>query len=477
MEAKYTSEKTIELAKYFSWLSFSLIIIASVFLATFFVRSTLTSSVEAQEDYLLLLAEDFNRQLFRRFTIPIVLAEDNISLRNKDQYRLLNETVENMISGLNVEGVRIFDEVGEVVYSINELETQEKLLDANLAKGFFDGAIPYLFLEENKISYFKAFFSKELDPGTFILQILFPLSVDRDLVDYFNDNSVLGLLQLNVDVSSQYLDAVNLQRYIIIIFIASSLILFLLLQYTARKAGVVISERIQKNKELESQLLQQEKLAGMGRMVASIAHEIRNPLGIIRSSSELLKSRNKDNFDNASQRILDAMSDEIGRLSNIVNDFLDYARPREPRKDEVNMAYCLTKTITFLENKIKSEEILLDLNMDESINIKGEEDLLYRALYNIISNAIQALEDKNNKILRIILYKDRSEVIIEIADNGDGFSEVSLNRVLDPFYTTKESGTGLGLPIANSIIEAHGGKMRAYNNDMGGASIEIKLKS
>ncbi len=473
VDKKYTSERTIEVAKYFSWLSFSLILVACIFLATFLVRSTLTSSVEEQESYLVLLAEDFNRQLFRRFTLPIILAEDSISLRNPDQYRLLNETVENMISGLQIKQVRILDDSGKIVYSTDEEEIQNEGATEEFAKNMYANETLYFFLEQSNLSYFDAFFKPELEDSSFLLQIAFPLSIDRDLISYFEDASILGILQLTVDVTEQYRHAIQLQRWIILIFVCSSLVLFLMLQYIARKAELVISERIEKNKELEMKLHQQEKLAGMGRMVASIAHEIRNPLGIIRSSSDLLKSRNKSVLDNSSQRILEAMGDEIDRLSNIVNDFLDYARPRQPSQGDVNLAFCIKKALTFLENKIHDEDIVLDLNIDESLIVKGEEDLLYRAFYNMISNSIQAMEGKENKILRILIYKKMTSKIIDIGDSGEGFKDEVLKKALDPFYTTKETGTGLGLPIAHSIIEAHRAQMRLYNNDMGGASIEV----
>ncbi len=215
----------------------------------------------------------------------------------------------------------------------------------------------------------------------------------------------------------------------------------------------------------------------MGRMVASIAHEIRNPLGIIQSSTELLASRNKNTMDNASLRIVDAMMDELKRLGLLVNDFLDYARPRKLKLKEVDVLFCLTKVLTFLENKIQSSHIKLEVRTPEQAILIGEDELLYRAIYNVIGNAIQAIEGKENPVLSVeIKIEENKDLSITVCDNGGGFSEEVLKNALDPFFTTKEKGTGLGLPIVRSIVQAHGGEIILYNKDEG-ACVELRFKT
>ncbi len=480
MDRKFSSQKTIELVQGFSWLSFSLMLIASIVLTTLLVRSTITSSIESQKEYLILLAENFNRQLFRRFTLPIALAEDPISLREPDQYRLLDETVENMISGLEVGEVRILDKDALVVYSMNETELKEQGIELEEALAIFNQDVPLIFNEENKMPYYEAFIRNNVKPNTFLLEILFPLSVDKDLVSFFQDTSVLGVLQLKIDITAHYENAVHLQRWIITIFSISTLVLFLILQFTARKAAEIIAERIEKNKQLEAQLHQQEKLAGMGRVVASIAHEIRNPLGIIQSSAELLASRNKDILDVPSKKILAATIDETKRLAVVVNDFLDYARPRMPKDQKVDLSFCVKKALAFLEPKINSENIKTLVEIPDEIIITGEEDLIYRAIYNLLSNAIQALEteeERGAKLLGVKIVKNlNKELVLSVYDNGLGFSDEVLQRALDPFFTTKETGTGLGLSIVRSIVEAHSGKINLYNREEGGACVELTFE-
>ncbi len=468
-------EKTIEIAKYFSWLSFSMIIASSVVLTVFLGRSTLTSIIDSQKEYLTILSDNFNSQLFRRFTLPIALAEDEVSLRDPSQYRLLNEIVEGLISGLEINEVRILDINGIVAYSTEYDEIQSNVGHTDSIQKLFKREIPLIFNETNALGYMEAFFSSKIENDSFMLEVLFPLSVDSDLAPYFQDDSILGVLQISVDVTRNYKDAINNQRVIFAIFSASSLILFILLQYIARKSEILIQERMEKNKQLEAQLHQQEKLASMGRVVASIAHEIRNPLGIIQSSTELLRSRNKDILDNPSRRILDATLDETKRLGEVVNDFLDYARPRTPKFKNVDISFSIKKALAFLDNKIKTDGVDVQITMNDAIIVQGEEEILYRAIYNVISNALQALEEEDRKILSISVIDNDEFTEIKISDSGKGFSEEALSKALDPFFTTKETGTGLGLPIVKSIIEAHNGVLTLSNNEEGGACVSISF--
>ncbi len=441
----------------------------------------LISLLDSQKEYAILVAEDINEQLFRKFTVPVALTQQTISLSDPEQYRFLNETVESLLSGLDIKKVRILNSEGAVVYSTNVEEIKDKVLDAKKLERFYDYSLPYEFQEESTVTYLEAFLQREVYKDSFLLNVYFPLSVDKELADYFSQTELLGVLQLTIDISNHYQNAIDFQRLVFLILVLSCLFLFVLLQYIARRAESLISERIEHNKHLEAQLHHQEKMASMGRMVASIAHEIRNPLGIIQSSTELLASRNKSTMDTASLRILDAMMDELKRLGVLVNDFLDYARPRQLKTKEVNLLFCLTKVLTFLENKIQSSNIALEIDVPEKAILIGEDELLYRAIYNVISNAIQAIENKENPSLSIkIEHRAKKDICIIVCDNGGGFSEEVLKNALDPFFTTKEKGTGLGLPIVRSIVQAHGGEITLYNKVQGeeqGACVELCFKN
>ena len=136
----------------------------------------------------------------------------------------------------------------------------------------------------------------------------------------------MGALELTQDITSDYEQILLFQGVVVVTCLLSSVIMFALLLMLIQRAERVLADRMAKNRQLENELHSNEKLVSMGRVIASIAHEIRNPLGIIRSSAELLQRR-MGKADAGTSRILQAIYDESVRLSQTVNDFLDYARP------------------------------------------------------------------------------------------------------------------------------------------------------
>ena len=282
---------------------------------------------------------------------------------------------------------------------------------------------------------------------------------------------MLGALEIIQDVTSHYKIAIRSQWLIMAGFLVSSLILFILFQVVARQAERILGERMARTRQLEAELHQSEKLASMGRMVASIAHEIRNPLGIIRSSAEFLMRRHK-NVDPASQPILQAIYDESCRLGTTVNDFLDYARPRQPRQDEVNVVDVINKAMAFLGGEFQRQGVEVELELPHPFFLSGDPDLLYRAFYNVLINAQQAIQGTGRIVIRGTRL-DNGDVELSFQDNGPGFPPDELDKPLDPFYTTKDTGTGLGLPIVQSIVASHGGTLELANAPEGGAVIRL----
>ena len=283
----------------------------------------------------------------------------------------------------------------------------------------------------------------------------------------------MGALELTQDITSDYEQILLFQGVVVVTCLLSSVIMFALLLMLIQRAERVLADRMAKNRQLENELHSNEKLVSMGRVIASIAHEIRNPLGIIRSSAELLQRR-MGKADAGTSRILQAIYDESVRLSQTVNDFLDYARPRQPRQDLVDLDLVLSQVLAFLEGELGRVGVAIERATSPGLWVRGDKDLLYRAIYNILVNGQQAMDGPG--IIRISSrLSDDGRVVLEALDSGPGFDPALLDSVLDPFFTTKDGGTGLGLPIVSSIINSHGGEIRLANGPEGGALVRILL--
>ena len=463
------------LAKFFSYISLVLILGSSVILSLFIGRTMTGTMLESQQEYALLLADNMNRQIFRKFTLPVAYASGRVSLSDPSQYKLLDEVIQSQVHGLQIESVRLFDDRYTILYSTDTREVRRTDLYPDGVPQVFNGKAHH-FDVISSVPYAQALAMPYLEDGTFLLRTIFPLTVDSDFKGlrlHGDTIPVLGVLEIVQDMTAQYRSAIRAQWLILGSFAVSTFILFFLLQFVARKAEVTLERRMVRNRQLEAQLHQAEKMASMGRMVASIAHEIRNPLGIIRSSSEFLLKRHKSE-DNMTQAMLSAIYDESCRLGTTVNDFLDYARPRQPRKDTVVLRHVIDQAMAFLGGEFLKNGVDVQIDLPEGAHILGDRDLLYRAFYNILSNAQQAL-DGDGKIFIDGGTDGSGKTWLSFRDSGPGFAEDTLQKAMDPFFTTKDSGTGLGLPIVQAIIESHGGTMTLSNATEGGALIRMEF--
>lgn len=465
------SELSLSYARTLSWLSLLLILLTSLGLSFFIASSVRETLLLRQDDFARLLVENLNSQIFRRFALPTMLAGGRIALREESQRERLDAVVRSVIQGLPVERLRIFDFAHRVAYStdVNE-QGSEGLAPPEVDKVLAGSAIRSEII--SSIPRWKAWFHLPLDPGTFVLRVLYPLRGEPLGTD--RAQPVMGALELTQDITDDYERVMAFQGIIVIMCLLSSIVLFALLLVLIQRAERVLAERIHKNQKLENEIHSNEKLVSMGRVVASIAHEIRNPLGIIRSSAELLQKRAAE-ADVGTRRILAAIHDESVRLSRTVNDFLDYARPRQPRGDVVDAALVLDQVLAFLDGEFGDRGVVVDNHAQGPLLVIGDKDLLYRAFYNILVNSEQALNGPGKIVITATRKQEdvdgepRCGICLEFGDTGPGFDMKSIDNILDPFFTTKERGTGLGLPIVNSIIVGHGGRLKLQNREEGGA--------
>ena len=471
---------TFILTRFLSWVSLILILASSIALAFFIGNSARNTLLVRQQQYARLMASNLNQQIYRRFTLPTFLAFGRIALRQTQQYQQLDDVVQSTILGLHVESLRIYGADRIVNYSLDQTELGRTDITPNsMARVMGSGEAQFETLAT--MSVLSAMFELNLPPKSYSLRIMFPLTVNLGISEETGEQEslVTGVLEITQDITEDYISIARFQWIILLTCLGSSTILFALLQFFILKAERMVHERMERNRKLEAELHQNEKLVSMGRVIASIAHEIRNPLGIIRSSAEFLRRRTSPEGQDdpkaiANRRILDAIYDESCRLSQIVNDFLDYARPRVPRKELVDLNALLTQALTFLEGEMSRIGVTATRETASNLFILGDKDLLYRALYNIIVNAYQAI-GQNGHIQIHGAIQDDGFIALSFRDSGPGFPPEALPKLLDPFFTTKDNGTGLGLPIVNTIISSHGGRLELINPEGGGAEVLLLL--
>ncbi|MCF6147186.1 MAG: PAS domain S-box protein [Candidatus Kuenenia sp.] len=234
-----------------------------------------------------------------------------------------------------------------------------------------------------------------------------------------------------------------------------------------------ISER----KRMEEQVRRSEKLASMGELAAAIAHEIRNPLGAICNSVGILDSRLK--LSGQDKDLLEMIVGESERLDRIISDFLSFAHPREPSFALQDIKGIIKNTIFLLGQDKRFTDKIEIKEIYESVlpKVYIDTDLIHQILWNLFINSLDAMP--NGGRIRVVVRKTtlflRNAIEIIISDNGIGMTDHEINKVFEPFYTTKSEGTGLGLSVVQRIIDEHGGAIDVKSKYGKGTTFYIKL--
>ncbi len=212
-----------------------------------------------------------------------------------------------------------------------------------------------------------------------------------------------------------------------------------------------------------------EKLASLGELSAGLAHEIRNPLGIIKNAAEGLMSRERDQTER--EMLLDIIVQESKRLNKLVTDFLDFARPRPPQKVEASLKALVEEVVFSLQDEAGERGISFSLSLQEVI-LPLDRDQMRQVLLNLLFNALEATPSGGE--VRVSLVGEKGWAFLRVEDTGTGIPPDHLDRIFDPFFTTKEKGTGLGLALVYRIVEAHGGHIQVESG-RGGTRFQVGL--
>lgn len=458
-----------KLVEYFSFSSLAVILVFTLLLSWLISENARKVMLEQNEEYSLLLAENLNQQVFRRFVLPAVIRYGGIALRNPEQFDMLDNIIKGVTQGLKIDAVTIYDSSKNIIsYStLPELvgKTDQGASEYYKAlKGIPNSRLTY---SGSVLSLIHITTEVSCELKTFI-----PFRQVRK--DGEGGELIMGVIEIEKDLTQNYTNIIRLQGRIIVVSSIVMAILFLVLRFIVSRAGAIIERRAMERLRLEEKLNQAERLAHLGTMVATVSHEIKSPLGIVRSTAEILEKR-ISKLAPGSEHLARIVVDETVRLNNIVVEFLDFARPPKTRFERGNINEVVNKVLEFLSTELKRQsiELVTDLAPDLPETLLDRE-LFYRALLNIFMNGIQAINE--NGMLRVSTrVTDGGMAALVIRDNGVGIAADKLDQIFQPFFSDKNKGTGLGLAITKNILDNHGAEITVESEEGHGTAFTIIL--
>jgi signal transduction histidine kinase len=274
------------------------------------------------------------------------------------------------------------------------------------------------------------------------------------------DNEVIGIL--GVEAGANYFDVLRELGNAIIFVVITSLIIIVVLGLFFYRQSVSLDRA-------QAAVIRGENLATMGRMVAGIAHEIRNPLSIIKTSAERLQ--NKHGSDD---EMVSYISEEVDKLDHILTGYLNFARAESQESQPQCMQKIIRRCLLILESEIQAKSVEIITRLPEGdVMVMGDDKRIQQAILNVVINAVQAV-DVGGRIEIAMDMRSKSATIL-IKDDGAGISAKQLKEVTKPFYTTKKRGSGLGMSIVSNIVEEHNGGMDIRSEPGAGTEIAISL--
>ena len=465
-EADAQSVRPFILVKAFTFASLIVMLVATIAIAALNAHWVRNILLEKNIEYNSLLVENLNHQIFLRFIAPVVYQHGEIMLREKSQHQLLDAVIKSTLHSFHVEMVNIYGTDNIIGYSFDESRVGTENA----------GGVHYEKAMKNQAT------SKLIQKGSF-LELMFWFPQETKIITFApliqevqlsrsEEQMVLGVIEVIRDISGDYQKVFKLQGLIVVSCAIIMGILFLILRFVVKRGEKIIEHRAEERLRLEEKLRQTEHLSAIGEMTAGVSHEIRNPLGIIKSSAQLMRKK-MDKLDPTS-RIPDIIVEESTRLDHIIKDFLDFAKPKIPDLRPCSLEDVVEKNLTFLASQIEEAQIQIIKNYQGNLpEILADTAMLYQTFLNILLNSFQAL--KENGVITICTWSESDQVHISFTDNGAGISEDVIKKIWTPFFTTKDTGTGLGLGIVKNIIEAHKGQIHISNVQPLGTCVEIAL--
>ncbi|MBM9536021.1 two-component system sensor histidine kinase NtrB [Desulfobulbus alkaliphilus] len=459
-----------ELVKYFAFTSLLLILIASFLLAWMISVNAKTVLLQRSEAYSRLFADNLNRQVFLQFVLPTVVRYGRIALSEQAQFERLDQIVRNITRGMRIDSVTIFDSRQNMIaYSTNvELMGKPDMGGLEYQKALKGESNSVLITGGSLFS---------LLPGTDAVYGTLKTYVPFRQENRFGEHTgeIMGVIEVVQDLSEDLSAIIRLQARVIVLSLTIMAILFTILSLIVVRANRIMAQRAEERLRLEEQLNEAQRLASLGKMVAAVSHEIKNPLGIVRSTAEILGNR-ISKVAPGNEHLAGIIVEETARLDRIVREFLDFARPRESRRVLSSLNELVDRVLRFMEPELKQKAVQVHAVLDPDLaEIPMDSEQIYQVVFNIVFNAIQAMPDGGEMRLRTGPGREPLTVFLEISDTGIGIAPEKIEQIFSPFYTDKNRGTGLGLAIARNIVEKHRGTIEVSSRLGEGSTFTLTL--
>lgn len=457
--------KPFRLVKYFTFTSLIVIFLGTVVLSVLNTHWARTLQLKKSEDYALVLVENLNHQIFTQFLIPVLIQYGKIQLREEEQFQRMDKVVRSTLHSFKVDQVNIYDLENTVSYSFNKSIIGQKDIGGTGYQNGIEGQYTSRLVQRGNFWEILLGIPKESKIVTFA-----PLRVERPMSTL--SGPVLGVVEIVQDLSDEYKAIFRFQILVILTYALVMGVLFLVLLFVVKRGESISEKRAQERLELKEQLSRAERLSSLGEMAAGISHEIRNPLGIIRSSAELL--RKKMAVLDTANTIPNVIVEETNRLNDIITSFISFAKPKKPSLIPCRVEDIIEKNLKFLESQMQEQGYqILKHYENNSPEIMADSTMMYQAFLNILINAMQAMPQGGN--IHVGVGGDEKFVNIIFEDEGEGIKESVLGKIWEPFFTTKDTGSGLGLGIVKNIVESHGGNIHIEQRAPKGTRVSVNM--
>jgi len=467
-----SGHQSFALVKYFSFTSLAVLLLASLVLTWALSNNAKQAMLARSDSYSRLFAENLNRQVFLQFVLPTVVRYGRIALSDTTQFERLDTIVRNITRGMHIQSVTIYDS-GENIISYS---TEPDLVGKRDVGGIeYQKALN----GENSSILISSGSLLNLLPGAppvfCTLKTFVPFRQEHRVSN--RSGEIMGVIEVVKDLSDDLQAIISLQYRIMLLSLTIMGILFGVLSAIVVHANRIMEARAEERRKLEEKLNEAQRLASLGKMVAAVSHEIKNPLGIVRSTAEILGKR-ISKVAPGNEQLAGIIVEETTRLDGIVREFLDFARPREPAKAHASLNEVVERLSRFMDTEFTEKHVVFMPELSPLLpDVPMDVEQIYQVLLNIVLNAIHAMPEGGELTIKTYPLPDGKTVAMEISDTGIGISEDKITQIFTPFFTDKNRGTGLGLAIARNIVEKHGGTITVRSRKGEGTTFTVVLET